>query len=145
MTTTTILIPRCKSPQGLIASARTYRLILDDEALWAVCIGRAMGMKVKSRDPIADFLAGKMINKMEKRLEIKLAATEEEIADIPLNKLVQRKHSLRVPLDEKGAITFVQRNHQDPRLIIKSGGKKLKLDAHQSYADDFKEITRQFE
>jgi len=142
--TTPLIIPRTKSPQGWIASARTYRLILDDEALWAICIGRAMGMKVKSRDPIADYLAGKMVNKIEARMEKQLAAAEEEIADVPLVGLLKRKRSLRVPLGEKGAVTFVHKKNQDPRLIIKSGGRKLKLDAHPSFADEFAQIAKAF-
>ncbi|MDA7881578.1 hypothetical protein N9A94_04670 [Akkermansiaceae bacterium] len=144
-TTTPLIIPRTKSPQGWIASAKTYRLILDDEALWAICIGRAMGMRVKSRDPLADMLAGKMINKIQARMEKQLAAAEDEITDVPLIGLLKRKHSLRVPLGEKGAVTFLQRNHQDPRLVIKSGGGKLKLDAHPDFADELKQIAKAFE
>ena len=144
-TSTSLIIPRTKSPQGWIASARTYRLILDDEALWAICIGRAMGMRVKSNDPIANVLAGKMINKLEARMEKQLAAAEEEIANVPLVGLLKRKHSLRVPLSEKDAVTFVHKNNRDPRLVIKSGGRKLKLDAHPSRADEFAQIARAFE
>ncbi|BCX48278.1 hypothetical protein HAHE_21860 [Haloferula helveola] len=142
--TSTIVVPRTKTRPGLIASAKTFRLVCDDQGLHVIHLGRAMGPKVKSRDPIADKLAGVMISKMERKLEESLAEAEREIEYLPLAELVARKHSFTVPLTERGAVEVRSCAGADLVLVIRAPQKKAKLLVHSHYRDELEAIERRF-
>lgn len=140
-----ITIPRVVSPQGLIASARTYRLVLNEAGLHVIHLGRAMGMKVKSGDAIADALAGKMVNKMEQNLEIRLAEAEKALEGVPLSELVRRKKSFLVTPGAGTTVTALVKPNLPPRLIVKSPTGKLKLVGPEGSEEDFQQIAVAFQ
>ena len=145
MNATTIVVPRVKTRPGLIASAKTFRLVCDDDGLHVIHLGRAMGPKVKSRDPLADKLAGVMITKIEQRLETTLANVERELQGRTLTELLARKHSFSIPLTERGAVTSKSVPGGEVMLVIRSPMAKAKLIGHASLAPDFESIAARFQ
>lgn len=121
-------IDRAVKPPGLIASASTYRLILTAEGLYLIRVGRAMGPKVKSRDPIADALAGVMINRMEKKLEAALQKVEdEELPGRSPRELLSRPKSYLITPASVIAIRSSRPGPNGITLRIKSAVKNLRL------------------
>lgn len=141
----TIIVPRVKTRPGLIASAKTFRLVCDDDGLHVIHLGRAMGPKVKSRDPIADKLAGMMISKMEQKLEAALAAAEAGLEGKTLTELLARKHSFSVPLTERGAVACRDVGGGEVELRIRSASTKAKLIGHERCGPDFQAIAARFQ
>lgn len=121
-------IDRAVQPPGLIASASTYRLFLTTEGLYLIRLGRAMGPKVKSRDMIADAIAGAIVNKMERRLEENLRRVEDtEIGGRSPRDLLQRPKSYLIPPESVGSIRSRQTGEEMVTLWIKSSVKSIRL------------------
>ncbi len=139
-----VVVPRAKTRPGLIARAKTFRLVLDSEALWIIHLGNAMGPKVKSNDILADKLAGVMVNRMEAKLMKELERVEASLIGMPLADQVKRKHSFRVPLSEGGAVTLQPNPHVAPRLIVKGAAGKAKLDGAEGDRVMFEAIADAF-
>jgi len=144
MNITNIIIPRAVTSQGLIASAKTYRLVFNEGGLHIIHLGRAMGMKAQSGEKIADALATKLAGKFEQGLEAQLAAVEKEIADVPLSALVRRKRSFQVALREKDTVTALIKDGEPPRLIVKASGGRIKLIGPLDHTSDFEFIAQSF-
>lgn len=141
---TTITIPRVKTRPGLIASAKTFRLVCDHDGLHVVHLGRAMGPKVKSRDPLADKLAGVMISKMEQKMEAALAATERELQGQTLSQQLTRKHSFSIPLTETASVICRDGFAGEVMLVIRAPGRKMKLIGHDRHWKEFQAIAERF-
>lgn len=140
----TITIARVKTRPGLIASAKTFRIICDETGLHVIHIGRAMGSKVKSNDPLANKLADVMANKMEAKMEAALRETELQLEGQTLTQLLERKHSFSVPFTETGAVRYQAGAGSDTLLVIKSKATKTKLIGTLKERDDFESIARRF-
>ena len=139
-----IVIPRARTRPGLIARAKTFRLVLDSEALWVIHLGNAMGPKVKSNDMLADKLAGVMVNRMEAKLMQELERVEASLEGMPLAEQMKRKHSFRVPVSESGAVSLQPNPHVPPRLMVKSTAGKAKLDGTDGERPLFEAIAGAF-
>lgn len=141
----TITIARVKTRPGLIASAKTFHIICDDTGLHVIHLGRAMGNKVKSNDPLANKLADAMTKKMEARMEAALRETERELEGIPLTRMLERKHSFSVPFTEVGAVRYQAGSGSDTLLVIKSKAAKTKLIGTLEDREDFVSIAQRFQ
>lgn len=140
----TIVIPRVISPQGWIASAKTYRLTFNEDGLYLIHLGRAMGNRVKSGDRIADALANKIVNHMEAKMEAALATAEKEIEGVPLSDLLKRKKSYFIPTYENGAVTCKIRANLPAKLIIRATGLKLTIIGPPDAGPGFEKIAHAF-
>jgi hypothetical protein len=141
----TITIARVKTRPGLIASAKTFCIICDETGLHVIHLGRAMGTRVKSNDPIANKLAEVMTNKMEAKMESALRDAERELEGCTLNQMLTRKHSFSVPFTETGSVRYEAGSGSDTVLVIKSKAAKTKLIGTLAERDAFESIARRFQ
>ena len=96
-------------PPGLIASGKTYTLILEDDGLYVLHTGPA-GRDVRTRG-LAEYAAVSMVRSAQAK---KIAAGEARIDDTPLDELVKEKHSKFVRKDE---IESLQLNKGMPPVL----------------------------
>lgn len=88
-------------PAGLIASAKTYSLILENEGLYVIHTGPAT-RDVRTRGVFQEMAVGALHTHYDK----KIAEGEARITDTALSILAQEKHSVFLKL---GEITLVKR------------------------------------
>ena len=102
-------IDRVAVPPGLIASGKTYTLILQDDGLYVLHTGPA-GRDVRARG-LTEQAAVSMVRKAHALL---LAAGEEKVDNTPLDELVKEKHSKFIRKDE---IESLQLNKGVPPVL----------------------------
>lgn len=127
-----VVIERCEKRPGIFTGARTYRLVLNEQGLYILELGKAMGYRNKG-----NAIADKILDSIEKQRlqQDELRTLELEHAD--LAKLVENKKNFFV---KKGADTHVEFKQQTFfNLIIKSPKVKMKLylspnDVHKATA-----------
>ncbi len=142
---TRIAVPRAKTLPGLIARARTYRLVLDDSGLWVIYLGNAMGPEVKNMGLFAKMISGVILKRIRIRIEKHIAKGEAELMGLPLLEQVKRKHSFHVPVSETGAIEADLGKLESPALKIRSAAGKLRIIGAETDFEGFARIAAAFE
>ena len=138
-----IIVPRTTTFPGLIARARTFRLILNPAGLWIIHLGNAMGPPPPNH-PIGR-LVGIWLKRLAAKLSAKLTKVEHEIASIPLPVLVERsKHSFHIPLGEPCIVRLESNKNGRPCLRIKSLPGKISLNGTETDRKAFAEIAERF-
>ena len=133
-----ITIPRCQTTPGLIAGAKTYKLVFNEDGLFVIHLGGAMNLNyqnIKPREGLAvRVLSGALINAMAGGLEKKLAEEELRLASIDLKTVVDDKKVFLITPQNLEKFEISKNGFNMPTLDIKSGRLKLKL--HFYYEED---------
>jgi hypothetical protein len=80
-------------PAGIFNPARTYSLVCDDDGLYVLFTGRAMGNRPMGITP-AHAIAGAILDKIADKREKEIAGVEEHIRSAPAKAVVsESKHS----------------------------------------------------
>ena len=102
-------IDKVAVPPGLIASGKTYTLILQDDGLYVLHTGPA-GRDVRARG-LAEQAAVSLVRSAQAK---KIAAGEARVDNAPLDELVKEKHSKFIRKDE---IESLQLNKGTPPIL----------------------------
>ena len=122
-----LIVERCVKPPGFVYSARTYKLVFDNNALYLLHIGRAMGPKVRANGYLADKLAQAMIQKMERKMMQQLADRENEIEGLN-EELTKSKKSRRFDSNKEVELKFKKRTDGSGKLRVKGKGVNVGLE-----------------
>ena len=114
-----LVIQRCVKPPGFIFSARTYRIVLNNQGLYLIHLGKAMGVSVQSGGYVADKQAGYMVNKMEAALMKQLEAREENIDNSNLDNELESKESRYFKSPSEVQLNFKRINNQKGKLNLR--------------------------
>ena len=121
-----IIIEKCEKRPGIIVGARAYKLILNDDGLYILELGKAMGHSNKST-AISDAI----LDKIQKKREGAHADKKEEIAKTDLNDLIDNKKNF---LLTKQDIKTIKADNLEyiPKLSIKSSVMNITLHFDQA-------------
>lgn len=116
-----IVIERCEKKPGIFIGARMYRLVLNDQGLYILELGKAMGARNK-KNALADIV----LDKIQENREKQHAEKETELGSADLNLVVDNKKNFLVKNTD---VKEVKTSHMDyyPKLDIKSGVVKISL------------------
>jgi len=132
-----IIIDRCIKKPGFIEGAKTYKLVLNENGLYIIEMGKAMGERVH-HSGISGAIADKLIDKMEARREREIAGKQAELAQTDLDDLIKDKKNFLLNKESIDSIEF--KEGIEPILKIKSKIKNITLHFHVDYTDDIKTI-----
>ena len=110
-----IVIERCEKKAGVFVGAKTYRLVLSEDGLYILDLGKAMGIR-NERNLIADKILDKIQENREKQREEK----EKELISADLKSLLNDKKNLLLKNTDVREAQYTSVNHY-PKLTIKSG------------------------
>ena len=122
-------------PSGLIASAKTYSLILDGGELFLIHVGPA-GNAVAARG----IVAAMAVNAVYKRIAGKVAAGEARLDEAGHVALSSEKHSRRLTPADISSIDLKPWG-DELRLTIKSNKGKFKFRLHSGYRAEAEAIV----
>jgi len=110
-----IIIEKCEKKPGIFVGAKTYRIVLNDEGLYIMELGKAMGYRNEG-----NIIADKILDKIQENREKQYAEKEKELSSGDLNSLVDNKKNF---LLKKADIKEVKIANLTgfPKLDIKSG------------------------
>lgn len=115
-----VVIERCEKRPGIFTGARAYRLVLNEQGLYVIELGKAMGYRNKS-----NVIADKLLDSMEKKRLEEQAQRTAELENIDLAQVVKNKKNFFL---EKGSGTQVQfQQGAISRIFIKSPRIKMTL------------------
>jgi len=132
-----IIISRAKRPSGLIASAKTYRIELEDGMLHLIHIGPA-GNRVRTPNAIANMAVKKVYAAIDKKIK----AGEQELAEKGRGHMLAKKHSFSAALGELDEVEVKKNYAGEPMLVVKGKGKKIKLILNGSAPDEVQALKR---
>ena len=110
-----IIIERCEKKAGVFVGAKTYRLVLNEDGLYILDLGKAMGVR-NERNLIAD----KILDKIQENRENERQEKEKELNSADLKSLLANKKNVLLKRADVKAAKF-SNPHQYPKLSIKSG------------------------
>jgi hypothetical protein len=112
-------------PSGLIASARTYSLILRDRYVYVLNVGPA-GNAVRTTDPLSRWAVNKVYERIDKKVDEGMQRLDNE----SLDNLVMEKDSYKYTLAD---IEEVSLKSGGPGFVLrfKAMGKKRRFDLHR--------------
>lgn len=130
-----IVIERCEKKAGIFVGAKTYRLVLNDEGLYILDLGKAMGAR-NERNLIADKILDKIQDSRDKQREAK----ENELVAADLKSLLGDKRN-RLLKDIDTTEAKYTNLHQHPKLVIKSNVVNITLHFWPADADKVEKIA----
>ena len=109
-------------PSGLIASAKTYSLIVKGDTLYGIHVGPA-GNSVRTTDPVSRWA----VNKVYERIARKVEEGMQRMASTDIETLAAEKDSFKCPLSK---VTDGELTHWGHgfRMKFRVDGKKYKFD-----------------
>lgn len=119
-------LDRVVIPAGLFNPARTFSLVRDDEGLYLIYTGKAMGY-VDEGGGAAGALAGRLLDKMADKRAVEIEENERKLRASSAKVMATTKHSVFVP---KSAIESIEVKGVTPDgspVVVVKGPKKLKL------------------
>jgi hypothetical protein len=136
------------TPPGLIASAKTFSLILRDEGLYVIHTGPASGQppgnQVRVNGLLQAAAANATANVVNKRITQKVAEGEARLNEIGPETLAQQKHSKLLTADQISEIN-IKENLREIVLEIRSSQGKYKFrlpPEDKTTAETIKQILR---
>ena len=120
-----LIIKRCVKKPGLIVGARTYRLVLGDEGLYILEIGKAM-METPRTDVVSGAIADVFIDKLAEKREKDIIQVEQSLEGQDLTKLVDNKKNYLVRKEDIKEIELSDKNNE-LKLSIKATKIKITL------------------
>lgn len=139
----TITIHRSLKRPGLIDRARTYRIILNQEGLYFICLGKAT-MEVPQRgDVIAEAIAGKILQGIAGKFEKEIQETEARLEKEGVVAMAKTPKSYFIPSNAISLFEAKQLGDGVIRLTAKGNGVNITLDIHPYYksaVDRMKEL-----
>lgn len=130
-----IVVERCEKKAGVFVGAKTYRLVLNNDGLYILDLGKAMGAR-NERNLIADKILDKIQENREKQREEK----EKELDSVDLKSLLSdKKNRLLKDIDTREA--KYTNLHQHPKLTIKSSVINITLHFWPADADKAEKIA----
>jgi hypothetical protein len=116
-----IIIEKCEKKPGVFIGARTYRLVLNEQGLYILELGKAMGYRNES-----NFIADKILDKIQENREKQQAEKGKELDAADLDRLVDKKKNFLI---KKADVKEVKISNLDtvPKLDIKSGVLNITL------------------
>jgi hypothetical protein len=116
-----IIIEKCEKKPGVFVGARTYRLVLNEQGLYILELGKAMGYRNES-----NIIADKILDKIHENREKQQAEKEKELNAADLDRLVDKKKNFLI---KKTDVKEVKISNIDtvPKLDIKSGVLNITL------------------
>lgn len=119
-----IIIDRCEKKPGVIVGARMYKLILNEDGLYVLQLGKAMGPRNQS-NPIAD----RILDNLQAKREKAHAEKEREMMSGNLKDLIDNKKNFLITKADMQELKPGNMQYS-PKLKIKSGGLKITLHFH---------------
>ncbi len=118
------------APPGLIASAKTFSLILRDEGLYVIHTGPASGQppgsQMRANGILQTTAANTTTNLVNKRIVQKVAEGEAQLNEIGPETMVQQKHSKLLTANQISEIN-IKENLREIVLEIRSSQGKYKF------------------
>lgn len=116
-----IIIEKCEKKPGVFVGARTYRLVLNEQGLYILELGKAMGYKNES-----NIIADKILDKIQESREKQQAEKEKEFNTGDLDALIDKKKNFLI---KKSDVKEVKLSNPDtaPKLTIKSAPLNITL------------------
>lgn len=133
-------VNRCIKRAGLIDRARTYCLLLNDDGLYILYLGKATGQMPESGDIITQVISDKAVNFFEQRYEKEISASEEKIKNGNLAEIAKEKHSFFLKKGQVQSFSFNSFHDGTSQIKIKGEGVKITLHAHNYYGKIIKSI-----
>ena len=116
-------------PSGLIASAKTYTLVVRDGHLYGIHIGPA-GNPVRTTDPISRWA----VNWVYKRIAVKVEEGMARFANSDMETMAREKHSFKSPLS--GVTEAEVHGYGDGvQLRFRVDNKKYRFNIRGEYGD----------
>jgi hypothetical protein len=120
---------------GIFVGARAYRLVLNDDGLYILELGKAMGYQ-----NTGNVIASKILDKIEESRDKQQAEKSKELSTADLSRLVDnRKNYLVKNSDVKEAKTA--NLSTNPKLEIKSGVLNITLHFNQQDKEKVEKIN----
>lgn len=117
-------------PPGLLASAKTFSLILRDKGLYVIHTGPAganpPGSQIRANGLIQAAAANATANAVNKRVARKVAEGEARLDEVGPETLVQQKHSKLLTPEQISEIN-IKENRREIVLEIRSNQGKYKF------------------
>jgi hypothetical protein len=86
-----VIIERCEKRPGIFTGARAYRLVLADEGLYILELGKAMGYQNSS-----NVIANKILDKIQESREKQQTERANELSTADLGQMVDNKKNFLV-------------------------------------------------
>jgi phospholipid N-methyltransferase len=116
-----IIIEKCEKKAGVFTGARTYRLVLNEQGLYILELGKAMGYRNES-----NFIADKILDKIQENREKQQAEKEKEFNSVDLDRLVDGKKNFLIKKTDVKEVKISNLN-MIPKLDIKSSTLNITL------------------
>lgn len=130
-----IVIERAEKKPGVFVGARMYRLVLNEQGLYILELGKAMGVRNKQ-----NVLADMILDKIEEKRGQQHAEKTNELNSADLDLVVDNKKSFLV---KKADVKEVKASQMDyyPKLKIKSGIVNITLYFSMEEVEKVKKIA----
>lgn len=116
-----VIIERCEKRPGIFTGARAYRLVLQDEGLYILELGKAMGYRNSS-----NVIADKILDKIQESRDKEQAERARELSTLDLSQQVDNKKNFLIKKsDVKEA--KVANLSASPKLELKSNVLNIAL------------------
>jgi hypothetical protein len=131
-----IIIEKCEKKPGIFIGARTYRLVLNDQGLYILELGKAMGYRNES-----NIIADKILDKIQENREKQHTEKEKELNTGDLNLVVDNKKNFLVKKTDIKEVKIANINNF-PKLDIKSGVLNITL---HFWAEDYEKVKQVYD
>lgn len=127
-------------PSGLIRSAKTYSLILNDDGLYVIHTGPA-GNRVNTNNGLEDFA----VSKVYQRIAKKVAIGEARLQSVALSQLAQEKGSWFLTRQDMQNVTVTKNKFDEPQLDIVTPQRTLTFHCRASTLPEIEQFVQQLQ